>query len=329
MKKLKNLVFAIFVSILVFGNIISVKAANVVNNNGFELVDHQFQYDYELHFKLNDINNEGKITASVNFISMDEYQTLFDSNKARIMFDTINLKDVTYDGKTGKELYEYLKAMQDRQDEIVVQGNQNSATFQAWDEIMNTQNTTVKVNTDGTGYQDVKEAIFCYRDKFYDEVEIPKSCEDEYYIVTAIYMEKTAPNGSLVHEYNVSRVYEVKANDTCKCEFKNDKYYNNEGKEVTKDEYNKDCNSCKIENGKYYNNEGKEVTKEQWNQDCNSCRKENGKYYNKDGKEVTKEQWNKDCGNPDTGIDNPYIIIAIVVAAGAGIAFISKKKKYV
>ena len=67
MKKLKNLVFAIFVSILVFGNIISVKAANVVNNNGFELVDHQFQYDYELHFKLNDINNEGKIRTVINF----------------------------------------------------------------------------------------------------------------------------------------------------------------------------------------------------------------------------------------------------------------------
>jgi len=334
MKKIKNVVFALLVSVLAVCCLTKVEAAeaNGINKNGYPLTLQQFGYDYEFHIKLKEDLKNGKVTANINFVSMDEsaYNQLAEQNKARVMARLINLKNVTYDGKTGKELYNYLKGKQNDLDEIVAQGNTNSQTFQEWNTIINTPNTTVQVDTDGTTANDVKNAIFCYEDNYYEDITIPESCEDEYYMVIVAYVELTeAGSTNVAHQYMTSRVYEVKGGD-CSCKVVNGKYYNKENKVVTEVEYNKDCgNVCKIEDGKYYNSEGKVVKEEEYNKDCNSCKIVNGKYYNKDGKLVTKAQWDKDCGNPDTGIENPYIIVAIVVAAGAGIAFISKKKKYV
>ena len=59
------------------------------------------------------------------------------------------------------------------------------------------------------------------------------------------------------------------SNDTCRIE--NGKYYDYDGKEITKEEYDRICPyGCKIENGKYYDFEGKEITKEEYDRICPS-----------------------------------------------------------
>ena len=58
---------------------------------------------------------------------------------------------------------------------------------------------------------------------------------------------------------------------------------------------------CRIENGKYYLGDGKEVTKEEYEKVCpnpgngDTCRIENGKYYDFDGNEITKEEYERIC----------------------------------
>lgn len=67
-----------------------------------------------------------------------------------------------------------------------------------------------------------------------------------------------------------------------------------------------------------YGKNGTEVTKEQYEAECDNkkiCREENGKYYGKDGSEITKEQYEKDC-IPKTGSFASYAVLA----AGALIA---------
>ena len=58
------------------------------------------------------------------------------------------------------------------------------------------------------------------------------------------------------------------------CLIKNDKYYDSEGKEVTKAEYEKSCaniaRACTTKNNKYYDKVGNETTKEQYNKECKS-----------------------------------------------------------
>lgn len=57
---------------------------------------------------------------------------------------------------------------------------------------------------------------------------------------------------------------------------------------------------CTIKNNKYYGENGKEVTKSEYEKSCkkeNSCVIKNNKYYDKDGKEVTKIEYEKSCKN--------------------------------
>ena len=55
---------------------------------------------------------------------------------------------------------------------------------------------------------------------------------------------------------------------------------------------------CRIENHKYYDFNGKEITKEQYDDIC-GCRIENGKYYGPNNNVITKDQYDKYC-DPDT-----------------------------
>ena len=91
------------------------------------------------------------------------------------------------------------------------------------------------------------------------------------------------------------------------CRIENGKYYLGDGKEVTKEEYEKVCpnpgngDTCRIENGKYYDFDGNEITKEEYERICpnsgngDTCRIENGKYYDFDGNEITKEEYERIC----------------------------------
>lgn len=81
------------------------------------------------------------------------------------------------------------------------------------------------------------------------------------------------------------------------CQIIGDTYYGKDGKQVSQNEYAKQC-GCMIIGGKYYGQKGTEVTKEEYLVECPQiCRIENGKYYGKKGQIVSKEQYEAECPN--------------------------------
>lgn len=93
-----------------------------------------------------------------------------------------------------------------------------------------------------------------------------------------------------------------------KCAYKNGKYYNNEGEEVSWLDYEKSCNTyscqkvCEPNNNSncvYYNNNNEVVADEKaMNVACGkTCTYKNGKYYNKAGEEVSWQAYDLDCNN--------------------------------
>lgn len=114
-------------------------------------------------------------------------------------------------------------------------------------------------------------------------------------------------------------------------------YY--EGKKLTDEEFKKYCETtCRIitnEDGSktYYNDENKEVTKEEYEKVC-GCRIIDGKdgektYIGPDNTVITKEEYENKCQeNTKTGAGNPYIFIAIgTVAAAASFVLIKRSNK--
>jgi hypothetical protein len=363
MKKIKNIVFLLITFALVFVGAVKANAATVVNKDGFVLSGQQFLYDYTLQFVLNPtLQNGNTVVINTKFKAPDgTYASVIEDEHTRVMARWYNLKDVHYTPEggtelTGKALYDYIMDIQDDIDSEISQGTAyysvadpslTSPAVEAWNRLMNTNATVV---IDGNDLN----ALYCYLDEFYDTIELPTDCEDQYYIVIAVYKGTEG----IGNEITTARAYKVNADQTkcpvcttengkyyddegkevteaqykkaCfSCKAENGKFYNKAGEEVTEAQYSKDCHSCKIENGKFYDKDGKEVTEDAYNKSCRSCLTENGKYYNKVGKEVTKAEYEKDCGNPGTGVNNPYLFVAIIVAAGAAIALVSRNKKYV
>ena len=105
------------------------------------------------------------------------------------------------------------------------------------------------------------------------------------------------------------------------CEILSDgTHYDMDGKEVTEDEYLKSCFKCRKENDKYYDENGKETTKENWDIMCtpHKCENFGDKYFNDKGVLVTKEEYDKKCTNPQTGSTDKksisYIISGLLFA---------------
>ncbi len=92
---------------------------------------------------------------------------------------------------------------------------------------------------------------------------------------------------------------------TIACVKYNGKYYDNNGKVVSYEEYKKACvpevaHYCVKYNGKYYDNNGKVVSYEEYKKACvpeekHTCVKYDGKYYDKNGKVVSYEEFKKAC----------------------------------
>lgn len=92
---------------------------------------------------------------------------------------------------------------------------------------------------------------------------------------------------------------------------------------------------CEISNGKYYDKEGKEVTEEEYKKDCdtiNICKIVDGRYYDKDGKEVTKDAYEKACTvpeNPKTGLNVNYLYAVLIpLVALSSYVVVRKAKKF-
>lgn len=84
---------------------------------------------------------------------------------------------------------------------------------------------------------------------------------------------------------------------------------------------------CKIVGGKYYDKNGKEVSKEAYTASCEKkvCRIENGKYYDNNGNEVSKDAYYKACPNPKTG-RNVYYTYGIITVAAAFILYMFARR---
>jgi len=96
-------------------------------------------------------------------------------------------------------------------------------------------------------------------------------------------------------------VFDRDCNEHYYCKPVGDKYYGKDGKVVTYEQYDKECNEhyyCKPVGDKYYGKDGKVVTYEQYDKECNEhyyCKPVGDKYYGKDGNVVTYEQYDKEC----------------------------------
>ena len=149
------------------------------------------------------------------------------------------------------------------------------------------------------------------------------------------------------------------------CEIKDDKYYDDEGKETSKEEYEKKCKKikCEYRDHQYYDLNGEVTTKEEYDKQCKkhycevidntyydkngnvvnkttyeaSCKKNicvivNGKYYDKKGNEVSKGEYENSCvsvpvDNPPTGAETPYIALLGGLVVSGTIFYETKKKK--
>ena len=83
------------------------------------------------------------------------------------------------------------------------------------------------------------------------------------------------------------------------CEYHNSKYYGKDGKIITKEEYEVQCEShvCEIVGSRYFGNDGKVTTKEEYEVQCEShvCEIVGSRYFGNDGKVTTKEEYEVQC----------------------------------
>ncbi|MBE6160535.1 MAG: hypothetical protein E7157_05785 [Lactobacillales bacterium] len=142
--------------------------------------------------------------------------------------------------------------------------------------------------------------------------------------------------------YNYQLYCNKEEPETYVCEYKNGKWYNKSGKEVTEAEYKADCETpetyvCEYKDGKWYNSKGKEVTEAEYKADCeepvvNVCKIVDGKYYDNNGFEVTKEEYEKACTtpkNPKTGSNVSYIYAVLIsLVAISSYAVVRKARKF-
>lgn len=99
-----------------------------------------------------------------------------------------------------------------------------------------------------------------------------------------------------------------------------------------KEDMLKECEvpSCKVVDDKYYDKDGKEITQEEYNKQC-KCRieeTENGKvYYNDKNEVITADEYTNQCQTSvPTGAQVPYIAIIGGIVGAALIFFIVKNK---
>ena len=115
-------------------------------------------------------------------------------------------------------------------------------------------------------------------------------------------------NNTIINNNNNNNNNNSEENNEYICEYKNGKYYDNNGNRVSELTYIKICEApvCKKVNGYYFDSKGNNTTKYKYEKDCSSkptpttykCTYKNGKYYNKNGKIVNKVDYLISCEKP-------------------------------
>ena len=178
---------------------------------------------------------------------------------------------------------------------------------------------TCEVLSDGTKYGKDGRVV--------TDIEYEKECKKHTCEVLSD-GTKYGKNGTIVDEKTYKEECEEK---TPVCEIKDEKYYDEQGKETTKEEFEKKCKKhtcevlsdgtkygkngtivdektykeeceeknpvCEYKNHQYYDNEGKATTKEEYEKKCkkHTCEIVDNKYYDKNGKEVNKSTYEASC----------------------------------
>ena len=107
-------------------------------------------------------------------------------------------------------------------------------------------------------------------------------------------------DGNEVSKYNYQLACESLKCNVLTTDDNKEEYYDKNGTKTTKNEYLKQCqiNICTIIDGTYFDLSGKQVSETEYKKSCYSCAKENNKYYDKDGKEITESEWKATCEKP-------------------------------
>lgn len=294
---------------LLFGQIGNVSAYDETINLSTDIDGHQ----------------QGKITDENYVILTDDLAV----ESAKVYQQYVKLTQEEYEAINRKieSNLEYSKENQDITPEVKAQKEQNNADLNKmipifdntkWNELTLTQKNAVITRTDNDGKE-----ININGNKY--NVPLP---ENLAYMVS---WTKVTIGDTDYYQFFLYCYIETET-VTYKCEIKDGKYYDSEGKETTKEKYEEDCliKSCSIKDGKYYGKDAEEVTKEVYEKECgNYCKIVNDKYYNDKGEEVTKAEYEKACGNPKTGITNYYLIGgSFIVLAGLGYTLIKNKKLF-
>ncbi len=140
-------------------------------------------------------------------------------------------------------------------------------------------------------------------------LKVNLSCgKQEDYIIVYLGCYNYCPDG-ICEKKEPTPSDKTKEEQSYSCKVVNGKYYDKNGKVVSKAEYDKSCTtpetySCKVVNGKYYDKNGKVVSKAEYDKSCTtpetySCKVVNGKYYDKNGKVVSKAEYDKSCTTPE------------------------------
>ncbi len=173
------------------------------------------------------------------------------------------------------------------------------------------EDTTLKLDIKASG--NIKEA------------KIYKPSNSEYQRVVGLYNE----------EKPLSQTINMTINPKLSCSYVNNKYYDKNGNETTKEIYIKQCQpTCEKVDNKYYGKDGKEIDKKTFEKECGNpkCEYTDDTYYDANGKEVTKEQFDASCGQtvdvPNTSSNISPIAISLgllAIVAGSGILLYRKK----
>lgn len=209
-------------------SVIAVALVAVVLGNGKAeaVTKSEFTLDYAFHYTLPD-----ELIPGENDIIINTAERLKSSDNKDLNDKTeyiINYKLTEVD----KEYYEKFKALQDK---IFTESNiQNGLSY-------DNQSVTEFQDLVNAKYKD--DELWCYNRPTTGKITIDANCETKYYVLTVDVEAKDVQVGSYGWEYMTAKAYEVKGDKTVcpKCKIVGDKYYDSEGNEIAKAEYEKAC----------------------------------------------------------------------------------------
>lgn len=285
--------------------------------------------------------------TSFSNVSAYDYQTLDDYvDHSHIVMNYILNKDKPYISLTGDLKGKNAKVYQ--QIVEIKGGASDFAKLNDYQERMN--------NGDNTVYSDFTALIPSFVDDKWSEVSYTSTVENEdrynaklpinsapdYFVVWVKVTYEEAGETKTYYNYNFycidniakpvcsivnDKYYDENGEETtkekyieaCTCRVTDGKYYDDNGDEVDEATYKKACFACTVEDGKYYNDKGEEVTEEAYKKACLPiCTEENGVYYDNNGNAVSKDVYNKKCSNPTTGNQIYYVYGVSTI----GVAFV-------